>query len=104
MKHKFFALLGTVWLLATSNSLAQKADTPVKLTQQDSRIQVSMYYQKENNAFGGLTQDYKITVQNKTNDKLHIHIEYYADLVCGQRNTHQLGPLGDGYTLKPGET
>src|SRR5690606_8196089 len=24
--------------------------------------------------------------------------------VCGKRNTHKLGPLGDGYIMKPGES
>lgn len=62
-----------------------------------------MYYEKEDNALlGALTIDYKIAVQNLTNDKLHVFIDYYANTVCGQKS-HRIGSLGNGIVLKPGE-
>src|SRR5690606_33767743 len=75
----FFMLL----LMATPDLVAQKANTSYSVTQQDARLQVAIYYQVDNDAFGNLSQDYRITVRNNTQDKLHVYIEYYADLVCG---------------------
>ena len=90
-------------LLFAPPAISQSYMVSYPVIQQDPRLQVNLWYQKENdNLLGAFTQDYKITVQNKTNDKLHVYINYHADLVCGQKS-HSLGPLNDGYILKPGE-
>ncbi len=95
-------IFGMICLFA-SNSLTAQVNNVFAVEQQDARIYVEMFYQYDNNAFGNLTQDFKINVYNRTNDKLHIYIEYYADLTCGKRKTYQLGPLGDGYILQPND-
>jgi len=98
-------IFGMMCLLIPHNLAAQKATTSYPVTQQDSRLHVGMDYQiEDNNVLGAFSQDYRITVQNKTNDKLHVYIEYYAETVCGKRRTSQFAPLGDGYIMQPNES
>lgn len=97
-------LLTISMVLITKNIVAQKTTTSYAVTQQDSRLFIGMDYQMEDNhVLGVFTQDYRITVQNKTQDKLHVYLEYYAETVCGKRRTNQFAPLGDGYIMQPGE-
>lgn len=92
-------------VLGAKKVVAQKATTSYAVTQQDPRLFIGMDYQVEDDhVLGIFTQDYRITVQNKTQDKLRVYIEYYAETVCGKRRTNQFAPLGDGYTMEPGET
>src|SRR5690554_1422768 len=106
MKKNHKSLAGVFLVLClfiVPNCLAQAPMTSYPVNQQDPRIRVSIFYQKQNDALlGAFTQDYKIVVQNLTNDKLHIEIDYYANLTCGQKD-HKFGPLSNGATLKPGE-
>lgn len=98
-------IFGIMCLITPYNLIAQKKTTPFAVTQQDSRLHIGMEYQiEDNNLLGGFSQDYRITVRNKTNDKLHIYIEYYAETVCGKRRTSQFAPLGDGYIMQPNES
>lgn len=91
-------------VLGATKVIAQKATTSYAVTQQDARLFIGMDYQVEDDhVLGIFTQDYRITVQNKTQDKLHVYIDYYAETVCGKRRNNQFAPLGDGYTMEPGE-
>lgn len=97
-------LLTISMVLISKNIVAQKATTSYAVTQQDPRLFIGMDYQMEDDhVLGVFTQDYRITVQNKTQDKLHVYLEYYAETVCGKRRTNQFAPLGDGYIMQPGE-
>ena len=96
-------LLG-ISLFFLNRTAAQKTMNSFAVTQQDPRLYVAMEYQIEDNSvLGAFTQDYRITVRNKTRDKLHVYIEYYAETVCGKRRTSQFAPLIDGYIMAPGE-
>lgn len=91
-------------LLPTAFICGQKYMVNIPVTQQDQRVHVSLMYQEKNHAFGMLTQDYRITVTNNTQDKLKVYIDYGARLVCGVEKSHKLGPLGDGITINPSQT
>lgn len=82
-KFGLASVLSLFFLLLAMGLQAQVTGRKQALTQQDGRVHVEMFYQQSNDAIGDLTQDYRITVKNKTNDKLHVYITYYADLVCG---------------------
>lgn len=105
MANLLAGIFGMMCLLMPHNLAAQKATTSYAVSQQDARLHVGMEYELgDNNILGVFTQDYRITVQNRTNDKLHVYIEYYAETVCGKRRTSQFAPLGDGYIMQPGES
>lgn len=105
MRVYHWFLLSVLSLLMAPRLLAQRATTTFAVTQQDQRLHIGMEYQiEDNNILGAFSQDYRITVQNKTSDKLHVYIEYYAETVCGKRRTSQFAPLGDGYILQGGES
>ncbi len=98
-------ILASICLFVSHVVIAQKTTTTFAVRQQDPRLHVGMEYELgDNNTLGVFTQDYRITVQNKTNDKLHVYIEYYAETVCGKRRTSDFAPLGDGYIMQPGES
>lgn len=103
--HITTALVLALCLLSVPYARGQRTNVSFPVSQQDHRLSIGLEYQASDNAvLGALSQDYRITVRNKTQDKLHVYIEYYVDLVCGSRKTHQLGPLRDGYVLQPGES
>lgn len=105
VSKKIAIAIGMMVLILSHNLWAQKVTTAFPVAQQDARLHVGMEYQVEdNNVLGAFSQDYRITVQNKTNDKLRVYIDYYAETVCGKRRTSQFAPLGDGYTMQPGES
>ncbi|GEM_PF-4274679 len=100
----FFTARATfVMILWSTVSFAQKANLYASLSQQDPRLYIAMAYQPDADAFGALSQDFKIEITNVTNDKLKILIEYYADLVCGGRKTSSVGWGQDGFTIQPRE-
>ena len=103
--HRFSLLLVTFLLSTVPVIYGQtKYMVDIPVTQQDSRIHVTLMYQEKNDAFGMMTQDYRITVTNNTTDKLKVYIDYGARLVCGAEKSHKLGPLGDGITIAPSQT
>ncbi len=99
----FSARVTFIMVLLSDLMFAQNANRYASLSQQDHRLNIAMAYQPDADAFGALTQDFKIEIANLTNDKLHIFIEYYADLVCGGRKTGRVGWNQDGYIMQPRE-
>lgn len=97
-------LLTALLMLQIFTATGQKYMVNIPITQQDPRIHVTLMYQEKNNAFGMMTQDYRITVRNNTADKLKVNIDFGARLICGTEKSHKLGPLGDGITIAPSQT
>ncbi len=104
MKNKLFF----IWLLLLSGLtmgtvVAQPAaSTAYPVTQLDPRLHVELYYEKSDVVFGGFSQDFRMVFRNNTKDKLRVYIEFYADLVCGQRVGNDW-LKNQGYTMAPGE-
>ncbi|WP_158963500.1 hypothetical protein [Myroides fluvii] len=79
------SLVGLIVLFSSTDIVAQRTSTSFSLSQQGTRLQVSMEYQFEDNSvLGRFSDDYRINVQNKTNDKRHRYREYELGIRIGK--------------------
>lgn len=100
MKKVFFLIniIAFFWgniLLAQSDNVHH-----TNLRQADTRINITLHH---NRTIGLGAQFYGVKITNNTNDILRVKLEFYCNMVCGERLSQHIG-FGDGLEIKPGET
>jgi len=70
------------------------------LLQSDTRIYVSLHH---NRTIGLGAQYVGVKIKNNTGDILRVQLEFYSDMVCGERLNQRIG-FGEGISIQPGET